>query len=75
MERINGEIRDIVKTMRGLKTKDTVILQGYQLFHNYIRPHQALDGKTPSETCGIIIEGKNKWITLIQNASKTRNAP
>jgi putative transposase len=70
MERLNGEIRDREKTMRGLKIKETPILKGYQIFHNYIRPHMALDGKTPSEACGITIEGKNKWKTLIQNASK-----
>jgi putative transposase len=70
MERFNGEVRDREKVMRGLKAKDTPILSGYQLFHNYIRPHEALDGKTPSEACGITIEGKNKWLTLIQNASK-----
>jgi hypothetical protein len=72
MERFNGEIRDREKTMRGLKVKDTPILSGYQLFHNYIRPHEALDGKTPSEACGITIEGNNKWLTLIQNASKKK---
>jgi transposase-like protein len=70
MERFNGEIRDREKTMRGLKTKDTPILLGYQIFHNYIRPHEGLKGKTPSEACGIRIEGKNKWITLIQNATR-----
>ncbi|MGB9023818.1 MAG: hypothetical protein WCC94_10345 [Candidatus Bathyarchaeia archaeon] len=33
----------------------------------------ALEGKTPAEACGIKVEGENKWITLIQNAShKTR---
>jgi transposase-like protein len=69
MERFNGEIRDREKTMRGLKTKDTPILMGYQIFHNYIRGHEGLDGKTPAEACGITVEGKNKWITLIQNAS------
>jgi len=73
MERFNGEIRDREKTMRGLKTKDTAILQGYQLFHNYIRPHEGLDGKTPSEACGITIEGENKWKTLIQNSSKKKD--
>jgi hypothetical protein len=31
----------------------------------------ALDGKTPADKCGIEIQGDNKWITLIQNASKT----
>jgi putative transposase len=75
MERINGEIRDREKTMRGLKTKDTAILKGYQIFHNYIRPHEGLDGKTPSEACGITIEGKNKWKTLIQNASQEKKVP
>ena len=75
MERMNGEIRDREKTMRGLKIKETPILQGYQLYHNFIRPHMALDGKTPSEMCGITIEGKNKWLTLIQNASKEQNNP
>ncbi len=73
MERMNGEIRDREKTMRGLKTKNTAILQGYQLFHNYFRPHESLGGKTPSEACGITIEGKNKWVTLIQNASKHKD--
>ncbi len=34
-----------------------------------IREHEGLNGKTPSEACGIEIKGKNKWITLIQNAS------
>jgi putative transposase len=70
MERMNGEIRDREKTMRGLKKRRTVILSGYQLFHNYIRPHEALGGKTPAEACGIKVEGSNKWITLIQNASR-----
>jgi hypothetical protein len=31
-----------------------------------------LEGKTPSEVGGIKVEGDNKWITLIQNASKIR---
>jgi putative transposase len=70
MERLNGEIRDREKTMRGLKKRRTPVLTGYQLYHNYIRPHEALAGKTPSEACGIIIEGENKWKTLIENASK-----
>ncbi|MDD5240048.1 MAG: DDE-type integrase/transposase/recombinase, partial [Candidatus Nanoarchaeia archaeon] len=70
MERVNGEIRDREKTMRGLKKRRTPILQGYQIYHNYIRPHESLNGKTPSEACGIKVEGTNKWITLIQNASK-----
>jgi transposase-like protein len=70
MERLNGEIRDREKTMRGLKIKETDVFNGYQLYHNFIRPHEALAGKTPAEAAGIEIKGDNKWLTLIQNATK-----
>jgi transposase-like protein len=70
MERFNGEVRDREKVIRGIKKDDTSILKGYQLFHNFIRPHEALEGKTPADACGLKVEGDNKWKTLIQNASK-----
>jgi putative transposase len=73
MERLNGEIRDREKTMRGLKKADSPILSGYQVFHNYIRGHEGLEGKTPAEVCGINVKGDNKWITLIQNACYRKN--
>ena len=72
MERLNGEVRDREKVMRGLKTTDTPILKGYQIFHNYIRPHEALEGKTPAEVCGIRVVGQDKWQTIIQNASSSQ---
>jgi transposase-like protein len=74
MERLNGEVRDREKTLRGLKSIDSPILKGYQIFHNYIRPHEGLDGATPADRCGIKVEGENKWITIIQNASRTRKS-
>jgi transposase-like protein len=70
MERLNGEFRDREKVMRGVKKMDSVIFDGSQIYHNYVRPHMALDGKTPTEACGIEIKGNNKWVTLIQNGSK-----
>jgi transposase-like protein len=70
MERFNGEVRQREKVMRTLKRTDTPILTGYQIYHNYIRPHEALKGKTPSEAAGITIKGKDKWLTIIQNASR-----
>ena len=69
MERLNGEIRDREKVMRGIKKEDSMIFDGYQIYHNYVRPHMSLDGKTPAEKCGIEVKGNNKWITLIQNSS------
>lgn len=73
MERFNGEFRDREKVMRGIKKEDSVMFDGYQIYHNYIRPHMGLEGKTPAEKCGIDVKGDNKWITLIQNASNKNN--
>jgi transposase-like protein len=72
MERLNGEIRDRERVMRTLEIADTPILRGMQIYHNYVRPHMALKGKTPSEAAGIRVEGENKWLTLIQNASRVK---
>ncbi len=38
-----------------------------------LRPHEALEGKTPSEVAGIEVKGTDKWMTIIQNASKRSN--
>ena len=70
MERLNGEVRDREKVMRSLKKPNTPILNGLQIFHNCIQPHEGLEGRTPSECAGIEVEGQNKWLTLIQNASR-----
>ncbi len=70
MERMNGELRDRERCMRTLEKADTPILKGMQIFHNYVRPHMALEGKTPAEAAGIKVEGENKWLTLIQNAAR-----
>jgi transposase InsO family protein len=70
MERFNGEVRQREKVMRTLKRTDSPILSGYQIYHNYIRPHEALGGKTPSEVASIKILGKDRWLTIIQNASR-----
>jgi len=43
---------------------------GYQLYRNNSREHMGLEGKTPAEVAGIRIEGKNKILTVIQNAYK-----
>ncbi|MGA8858250.1 MAG: hypothetical protein WB643_13930 [Candidatus Bathyarchaeia archaeon] len=67
---VNGELRQREKVMRCLKKPDSPILSGYQIYHDYIRPHEALDGKTPAELAGIQITGKNKWFTIIQNVNR-----
>ena len=55
MRRRNGSFRDREKVTRGLKKIDSPLISGYQIYYNYVRPHSALKGKTPSEVCGIEI--------------------
>jgi hypothetical protein len=72
MERLNEEIRDREKVTRNLKKEDSPILTGMQIFHNYVRPHMGLNGRTPADLAGIQVEGEDKWLTLIQNSQKAK---
>ena len=72
MERMNGELRDREKIVRGIKREDSPLLDGLRIYHNFVRPHMGLDGRTPSELAGIEVRGTDKWLTLIQNASNER---
>ncbi len=75
MESFNSNtLRMREKVVRGIKKVDSVIITGMQIHHNYIRPHQGLDGDTPADRSGIKIMGDNKWKTIIQNAS-SRHLP
>jgi putative transposase len=58
--------------MRVLKKKDTPILEGMQIYHNFIKPHGGTWGIIPVEGCGIVVNGESKWDTLIQNAARAK---
>ena len=73
LERMHGSIREREKVMRGLKVDDTPILPMNQIYYNFIRPHQALKGKTPAEMAGVGIDGENKWMGLIERSAKRRS--
>lgn len=72
VERLNGSVRDREVVMRGMDHKESAqtLMEALRIYHNYIKTHQGLEGKTPAKASGIRIEGENKWQTLIQNASK-----
>jgi hypothetical protein len=55
--------------MRTLEKADTPILGGMRIYHNFVKPHMALKGKTPAEVAGIKVEA-NKRMTIIQNTRK-----
>jgi hypothetical protein len=54
--------------MRGLKSIETAIqfLDGFLVYYNYLRPHEALDNKTPAEVAKIDYPLKS-WADIIRN--------
>ena len=46
-------------------------MKGYIIYYNFIRKHQSLKGKTPSElVTNIKLENPNKWLELINLSNK-----
>jgi hypothetical protein len=69
---MNGEVRDRENDARFENPKyscSTGLSNLPQLFSTT----RGIEGKTPAEKCGMIIEGENKWKTVIENASKMSN--
>jgi hypothetical protein len=60
------------KVMRALKKTVSPFLDGQRIYYDYLRPHTALDGRTPAEAAGIDLELKgNKWEAIIKKASSS----
>ena len=71
MERLNGEIRDREQNFRGLKKIDSLLIPGMRIY-NFTKKHSGIGDKTPAEQALILVDGANKWNTLIQNAALYR---
>jgi hypothetical protein len=56
--------------MRGLKAYDStkLLLEGWSVHYNCVRPHQSLGGKTPAQAARMDIP--NNWKGLIDEATK-----
>ena len=70
IERFNGTIKNRTKIMRcfGSFHPCQTTLNAFKIYYNFLRPHMALDGKTPAEEAGIHLNLKNRWIYLIRQA-------
>jgi hypothetical protein len=41
------------------------------VYYNFVRPNQALGGRTPAEVAGVDLElSKNRWLGLIKSGAK-----
>ena len=65
------------KVMRGLKTEETakVIVEGFRTYYNFLRPHSALNGKTPAKEADVDLElVRNKWLGFTEASSRHKKA-
>ena len=69
-ERLHGTLKDRTKPMRGLKAYDStkLLLEGWSVHYNCVRPHMSLGGKTPAQAARMDIP--NNWKGLIDEATK-----
>ncbi len=65
IERWHGTLKDRTKVMRGLKDMESAIqfTEGYLIFYNFFRPHEALRGKTPADVAKVDYDCRN-WAEL-----------
>lgn len=69
VERLQGTRRERDKVLRGMKTDDTPIREGFDIYYNFIRPHMGLNGKTPSEEANIKLNlDQNRWLSLLKES-------
>jgi transposase-like protein len=70
VERLHCTLKDRTRTMRGLKSYDStkLLLEGWSVHYNCVRPHISLGGKTPAQAARMDIP--NNWKGLIDQATK-----
>lgn len=76
IERYNQDIKDRYKTTRhwGSFPSAKKLLKMRQIIHNFVNPHQELDGKTPAEAAEIKYKlGKNRLLSLVELTAKLKN--
>jgi len=73
IERWHSTLKSRTKVMRGLKNFETAtdFINGWLVHYNYLRPHTALDDKTPAEVAGIVFPYKN-WADITRHKPSSR---
>jgi putative transposase len=69
VERWHGTLKDRLKPMRGMDKSEThqLILEGFILNYNYLRPHESLKDKTPAEVAKIHDFPYKSWLDVIKS--------
>ena len=71
VERMHNTIRHKTKTFRGFHgsiESAYALMKGIEIYYNFIKKHEALKGRTPSELAipDLQFQTPNKWLELIK---------
>ncbi|MEK6891468.1 MAG: hypothetical protein AABX03_05015 [Nanoarchaeota archaeon] len=73
VERLHNSIRQRTQNFRGFHGSVSSahnLMKGYEIYYNFIRKHEALKGKTPSDLAtDLKFESENRWLELINLSS------
>jgi len=71
VERFHETLKGRVKTMYHLhdEVSAKTFAKGFATYYNFIKPHAALNGKTPAQAVGLM-QDKSRWLDIILNAKK-----
>jgi len=72
VERLHSNVRERTKVFRGFGSINGAyaIMKGYEIFHNFIKKHQAINCCPYELACPELKLGVNKWLDLIQMSEK-----
>ena len=68
-ESFNGNIKPLLEVRGGFQSDSPAMAGLAILAHNFFRPHTALDGRTPAEAAGILVDGPDRVLTLLEAAA------
>jgi len=66
MERFHETLKERTKVMKAFRDIETLIpfTEGFLVYYNYLKPHEALDGKTPAEKAKLKYQTKT-WVEVV----------
>jgi len=75
IERLHNTVRQRTQGFRGFHgsvESANAIMKGFEIYYNFIRKHESLKNKTPSDVAipELKFETPNRWVELIELSSK-----